>query len=239
MTNSRPVLSEEQFKKLQALDTCTASNAIETFKVRLRNEGFANGTIRCQFPHFSPMLGYAVTGFIRTSSPPMKGRCYYDRMDFWRHVLSVPAPRVIVLEDTDPVPGIGALVGEIHARICLALNCTGYVTNGAVRDIGAIEPSGFHLFAGGPAVSHAYAHIVEFGERVELGGLKINPGDLIHGDRHGIHAIPASIAAEVPQVAAQLMHRESDLIGFCNSADFTLDGLERKFEAMKLIQPCD
>jgi len=31
------------------------------------------------------------------------------------------------------------------------------------------------------AVSHAYAHLEEFGEPVEIGGLMISSGDLLHG----------------------------------------------------------
>lgn len=239
MTNSGPVLSGEQFQKLQILDTCTVSNAIETFDVRLRNEGFAHGSIQCRFPLLSPMLGYAVTGTIRASSAPMSGRCYYDRIDFWRHVLSVPPPRVIVLQDTDPMPGFGAIFGEIHTRICMALHGVGYVTNGSVRDLGAVEPTGFHLFSASVAVSHAYAHIVEFGEPVEVGGLKVRPGDLVHGDRHGIHIIPPSIAGEVPRVAAELVRREKELIDLCVSPGFTLDALEKSFDAMKQERPCN
>lgn len=238
MNNPGPVLSEEQFQKLQALDTCTVSNAIETFRVRLRNEGFANASVRCQFPLLPPMLGYAVTGSIRTSSHPMRGNCYYDRIEFWRYVETIPAPRVLVLQDTDPIPGLGALVGEIHARIGLALHCAGYVTNGSVRDLHAVERTGFHLFAGNVAVSHAYAHIVDFGEPVEVGGLRVRPGDLIHGDRHGVHCIPEAIAADIPSVAEQLLGQERQLIDFCSSPGFALDELEKRFEAMKLAQPC-
>src|SRR5271163_1309038 len=119
------------FEQILKLDTCTVSNAIERFNVRLRNEGFASGAIRCRFPRLPPMLGYAATGRIRTSSAPMTGRCYFDRIDFWEYVARMPEPRVIVLEDVDPLPGSGALVGEIHANMALALHCVGYVTNGA------------------------------------------------------------------------------------------------------------
>lgn len=218
-------MSAQDFERLQALDTCTASNAIETLNVRLRNEGFISGSVHCQFPHFSPMLGYAVTGRIRTSSAPMRGRCYYDRIDWWNYVASIPGPRVMVLQDCDHRPGIGALVGEIHAAIGMALNCVGYVTNGAVRDLPAVEAQGFHLFAGSVAVSHAYAHIVEMGDPVELGGLKIMPGDLIHGDRHGVHTIPLSIASEVPAAAERLLNRERELMEFCRSPRFSLADL--------------
>ena len=174
------------------------SNAIERLNVRLRNEGFISGAVRCRFRSFEPMLGYAVTGRIRTNSPPMAGRCYYDRIDFWEYLASVPAPRVMVLQDVDPRPGFGAFVGEIHAAIGLALNCIGYVTNGSVRDLPAVKALGFHLFSGSVAVSHSYAHLVEFGEPVEIGGLKIHPAISCMAICHGVQTIPMEIVAEIP-----------------------------------------
>ena len=223
--NSKNALSAEDLEKIRQLDTCTVSNAIERFNVRLRNEGFIHAAVHCQFPHFPPMLGYAVTARARASSAPMTGRCYYDRMDWWEHVLTVPEPRVMVLEDVDHQRGIGAFVGEIHAHIALALHCVGCVTNGAVRDLPAVEQAGFHLFAGNVAVSHSYAHIIDFGEPVEIGGLKIHPGDLVHGDRHGVHTIPHEIASEIPKVAAGLVAEERALIELCRAPDFSLEKL--------------
>src|SRR5215472_10400162 len=197
------VLTTADLDRIRALDTCTVSNAIERFNVRPRNEGFLSGAIQCRFPHLPPMLGYAVTGRIRTSSAPMTGTCYFDRIDFWKYVTEIPEPRVIVLEDVEHTPGGGAMVGEIHATIGAALHCVGHVTNGAVRDLAAVESAGFQVFSGSVVVSHAYAHIVEFGEPVLIGGVKISPGDLMHGDRHGVHTIPHSIASKIPDMAAQ------------------------------------
>ena len=184
------VVSSADLEKLKAFDSCTVSNAIERLDVRLRNEGFVSGAARCRFPRLPPMVGYAATARIRTASPPMSHRCYYDRMDWWNYVASLPEPRVMVLQDADHKPGLGAFVGEIHAAIGVALNCVGCVTNGAVRDLPAVEALGFQLYAGHTSVSHAYAHIIEFGEPVEIGGLKISSGDLLHGDRHGVLTIP-------------------------------------------------
>ena len=227
-------LSPQLFEKLRHLDTCTVSNVIERFDVRPRNEGFIYGEIQCRFPHFAPMLGYAVTARIRssyppTTSPPITRGCYYDRMDFWRYLVSLPEPRVMVLQDTDGLPGFGAFVGEIHAQIALALRSVGCVTNGAVRDLPAVEATGFHLFSGKVSVSHAYAHIVDFGEAVEIGGLKIHPGDLIHGDCHGVLTIPHSVAAKVPDAASSCLEEERSLIKLCHSPALTLDMLATKF----------
>ena len=223
--------------KLKVFDSCTISNAIERLNVRLRNEGFVSGDTRCQFPDLPPMVGYAATGRIRTAAPPMSHRCYYDRMDWWNYVSSVPEPRIMVLQDADHEPGLGAFVGEIHAAIGVALNCIGCVTNGAVRDLPAVEAMGFQLYARKTSVSHAYAHIIEFGEPVEIGGLKIASGDLLHGDRHGVLAIPISIAAQVCLEAASIRQEEFGLVQFCRSPHFTLPELSGRIQKMNAC--CD
>jgi 4-hydroxy-4-methyl-2-oxoglutarate aldolase len=217
------------FEQLQKLDTCTVSNAIERLKGRLRNEGSVSGSaLRCQYPHFAPMLGYAATGRMRSSSTPISGRAYHMNMNWWRYVASIPEPRVMVIEDVDERPGSGALVGEIHAVIGCALNCIGYVTNGSVRDLLAVESLGFHLFAGNVAVSHMYAHVCEYGEPVEIGGLKILSGDLVHGDRNGVHTIPLSIASDIPGMVSEILAEERELKEFCRSDRFSLQGLDEK-----------
>ena len=189
-----------------------------------------NGSVRCMFPQFPPKVGYAATARIRTSSTPIAGRWYYERIDWWSYLLTIPAPRFIVVEDVDHIPGLGALFGEIHAHISKALGACAYVTNGAVRDLPGIEAAGIQAFAGNLAVSHAYAHIVEFGEPVEIGGLQIKPGDLLHGDVHGIHSIPFSIAEEIPVVAAEMVEKEKELIDFCRSPDFSFEKLTEKIQ---------
>jgi regulator of RNase E activity RraA len=230
-------LTAAEINKLRAFDSCTISNAIERLEVRLRNEGFISGAVHCQFPNLAPMVGHAATARIRTASPPMAQRCYYDRDDWWNYVASVPEPRILVLQDVDPSPGIGAFVGEIHAVIGQALGCIGCVTNGAVRDLPAVEAAGFQLFAGSVAVSHSYAHVMEFGEPVEIGGLKIASGDLLHGDRHGVLSIPSSIAALVPEEANKVLCEERELIEYCRSPRFSLIELSERIR--KASAHCD
>ena len=231
---NRPTsISASELQSLRELDTCTVSNAIERLDVRMRNEGFIAGGVQCRFPALGSMAGYAVTGRIRAASPPAEHRCYYDRMDWWEYVASMPAPRVMVLQDSDPSPGLGAFVGEIHAAIGVALNCTGCVTNGAVRDLPRVEALGFHLFSGSVSASHAYAHIVEFGEPVEICGLKISPGDLIHGDQHGLLIVPIEVAGRVPQEAREILKQEQELVAFCRSQEFSMAGLAARVEAVR------
>jgi regulator of RNase E activity RraA len=218
-------VSDSILNFLQRTDTCLVSNAIETFNVRMRNEGFIQGTARCQFPGLSPVAGYAVTGRIRTNAPPIANRCYYHRPDWWEYVASFPSPKIVVLHDVDQGRGTGTVCGEIHARISKALGCVAHVTNGAIRDLPALESLDYQCFASGTSVSHAYAHIIDFGGPVEIGGLNIYPGDLLHGDCHGVHTVPMSVVELLPEAIRVILEREAELISFCDSADFSLEKL--------------
>ncbi len=220
-------LTPEQLEAVRCLDTCSVSNAIETFDVRLRNEGFTDARVRCLFAELPPVLGYAVTGRIRCAQPPISGGTYFDRTDWWNYLVSIPSPRMVVMEDLDSPPGLGALIGEVHANILKALGCAAYMTNGGVRDLDRVQSMGFQLFAGNVAVSHAYAHIVDFGGPVEIGGLKIASGDLLHGDRHGVQSIPKGIAARIPAAAERLRREDQCVIQLCKSPDFSVERLRQ------------
>jgi len=226
-------LTEEDLDALRQFDTCMISNAIETFDARLRNTGFANASIRCMFKDAPPMVGYAATARLRSGEPPMVGANFRDRAEFWNSILEIPAPRILVLEDMDRLPGRGAFVGDMHAAILQGLGCVGYVTNGAVRELPAVRAMGFRLFAGNVAVSHAYAHIFEIGAMINVGGMEVRPGDLLHGDRHGILTVPKKIAAKIPNVAQELHQAEQRVIDFCRSSAFSVAKLS---EVMKVVR---
>jgi 4-hydroxy-4-methyl-2-oxoglutarate aldolase len=220
-------LSPEQLEPLRRLSTCVVASSIERFDVRLRNTGFADSSIRSIFDDRPPMLGYAATARIRTSDPPMEGHSYYDHTEWWNHILSIPAPRVVVVEDLDKPPGLGAFVGEVHTHILLALGCVGLVTNGTVRDCDLVKLTRFQMFASGPSVSHAYAHVFDFGGTVSMGGLEIRPGNLVQGDRHGVQTIPLEIADKIPEMAQEILKRRERLIGLCRSPEFSLETIRK------------
>jgi 4-hydroxy-4-methyl-2-oxoglutarate aldolase len=226
-----PAIPVEHLDALRRLDTCTVSNAIETFQVRLRNAGFADSRVGCVFEDLPPMVGYAATARLRSGEPPIAG-FYHDRTDWWNSILQVPAPRIAVLEDLDEPPGVGAFLGDMHAAILGALGCVGYVTNGAVRELPRVREMGLQLFAANVAVSHAYAHIFDFGAPVKVGGLEVRPGDLLHGDRHGVLTVPKKIASEIPAVAAKLQAAEHRVIGLCRSQEFSVEKLRRVLEEL-------
>ncbi len=218
-------LFPEQLQGLQRHDTCTLSNAIESFEVRLRNEGFAAACVRRLTPGPVPLVGYAVTLRIRCANLPKDGHPYVERTDWWDQLADMPGPLVVVIQDMDEKPGTGSFIGEVHAAILAALGCVGVITNGAVRDLPALEKTSFEVFAGSLAVSHAYSHIVEVGGPVEIGGLTVHPGDLLHADAHGVLSVPLDIAGQIAAVADAIVQRERRVLELCRSPGFSLEKL--------------
>jgi regulator of RNase E activity RraA len=157
----------------------------------------------------------------------MVGSRYVERTDWWKHITSVQSPRVVVMQDIDERPGTGAFLGRVHVSILLSLGCVGAVTNGAARELPGIEASGFQVFAGRLAISRAYIHVVEYGGAVEVGGLTIQPGDLLHGDRHGIINIPQNLATELPAVASRIMEKKQLVIDLSKKPRATVQELSQ------------
>jgi 4-hydroxy-4-methyl-2-oxoglutarate aldolase len=220
-------LTTEQVEQLKSVDTCLIADAIQSFGVRLHNEGYSTAGFRCLFKCSPPMVGYAATCKVRSSDPPIVGSHYEERTDWWEHIGSVPVPRVLVIQDMDDPPGTGAFLGKVHANILRALGCVGAVTNGAARELPGIEASGLQVYAGRLAISRAYIHVIEYGTPVEVGHLAIRPGDLIHGDRHGIITVPPDLVPGLSAVAREIEDKKQQLIDMSRRPGITHQELSR------------
>jgi regulator of RNase E activity RraA len=224
-----PNLTRAQLARLQTFSTPTLSNAIEVFQVRPRNTGYMNPSIRCMQPMPKPMVGYAVTGRFRCAVPAIPGKVA-SRDEFWEWLSTTPEPRVVVLQDLDDPPGVGSFWGEVMATIHLALGCVGTVTNGGVRDLAEARQLGFHYFAAHVLVSHAYVHLVDFGGPVEVAGVTVQPGQLLHADQHGVLLIPQKVAPHLAEVAEAFEEVEQDFLCRVRAPGFSVERLEAERE---------
>jgi regulator of RNase E activity RraA len=166
-----------------------------------------------------------VTAVIRAEPQPLASH-RASTFGWWDHVLSVPAPRVVVVHDLDEPRGQGAQWGEVQANIHRALGCTGVITDGSVRDLDEVRALGFQFAAAHVSVSHAYVHMVDFGLPVKVGGLWVKPGDLVHADHHGAVVIPPEIAERLPDAVGRVEADERRIIQLCQSPDFAVQRLK-------------
>jgi regulator of RNase E activity RraA len=223
-------ISKETLAALQKIDSPSICNAIEGFNCRPKNQGFMMPEIQSVFRDLAPSVGYAVTGMV--SANQQEGR-NVSREEWWDLIASVPEPRFIVLHDIDNPP-IGAYWGEVQANIHKALGAVAVATDGTVRDLEEVHALGFGFFAKIVSVSHAYTHLVEIGIPVTVGGLTVNTGDLLHGDKHGVTSIPFDIADQIPSMVGTIAEYEEKTISLCQSAVFSLEKLK---EVAKITRP--
>jgi regulator of RNase E activity RraA len=207
------LVDDALLEKLCRYSSPTISNAIETFRVRPRDVGYTDGSIRCLFPSPGPMVGFAATVRLRSTVE----RTGVSIFDLLAHLAEQPRPTVVVAEDVDDPPGQGTGWGEVNTSMLKAFGCLGVVTNGAVRDLPEVEAAGFQMFAASVCASHGYSQIVEVSTAVKVGGLDVSPGDLLHADLHGVVSIPLTIAHELPDVATATERKEKAIIEICQS----------------------
>lgn len=224
MSDINPI-DPQLLETLRKIPSCSIANAIETFNYQPRNQGFMGPEIKSIFPNMGHMIGYAVTAKIVADAPP-SGHMNVSRTEWVDEIMRIPAPRVLVLEDLDYPNPIGSFWGEVQANLHRALGAVGTVTNGGVRDLDEMQEAGFFAFASCVLVSHAYVHITDVGVPVKVGGLTVNPGDIIQGDQHGVIAVPRDLAADVPDAVKRVEDNEQELIGYANSEGFTVEGLK-------------
>jgi regulator of RNase E activity RraA len=218
-----PQLSTETLDRLRTYDTPTICNAIELFDAIPRTAGYLDSRIKACFPSLPPMVGYAVTATFRAGAKPRKGDAYAGLDAQTKHLAAIPGPKVIVFQDLDDPP-VAATFGEVMCTTYQAFGAVGLITSGAGRDLEQVRALDFPCFTTGTICSHGYCQIAELNVPVRVGGVWINPGDLIHGDLNGVTTIPPAIAPWVADGCAGLAEAEAIVLNYLKKGNPTAEG---------------
>ena len=223
-------LTNEQIQALIDIDTPTVCNAIETFNIRGRAEGFLGMDIRCLFPELGSMVGYALTVTVDSTTADV------PRDDqVWREwvlaMQAAPKPIVLVFQDVGPQPRKSAHMGDFMTTLARRLGVVGLVTDGGVRDLLEVQQLGFHFFAAGVVPSHGNPRLLSVNVPVTIDGVRIEAGDLLHGDINGVTIVPMVIASQIAEACQRVRDEETRLISYINSPEFDVEGFfKRKFK---------
>jgi len=206
---------------LKTIDTPTLINAIEELKLRPHREGFTPLELRCLFPEFGRMCGYAVTAQVETISQTAPFEL--DQfVEMYRLVAAAPKPAVMVLQEVGGYGNYAAHCGEVMATFFNRMGAIGLVSDCAVRDIPEVRALGFHYFARGTVASHGNFRIVRSGVPVQILGMEVATGDVLHGDENGLIQVPKGIEAQLPEVVESLRARERKVMAFVRGENFDL-----------------
>jgi regulator of RNase E activity RraA len=149
-------------------------------------------------------------------------------LSLYEAVMESPKPAVVAFQEVGPQPDYAAHCGEVMATIFQRLGAVGLVSDCAVRDIPEVRALRFHYFARGAVASHAYFHIVRVGVGIQVHGLVISPGDLLHGDENGLIVVPKEALDKLPPAVEAVRSKERALMEFVRGAAFTFEGLRER-----------
>jgi regulator of RNase E activity RraA len=218
-----PAVSPEVLDRLRKYDTPTVCNVLELFEIRPRNTGYMDSRVKACYPALPPMVGFATTATFRAGAPPKGGDTYIGLGGQVERIAALEGPKVVVFQDLDDPP-VAATFGEIMCTTYKAFGCVGLITSGCGRDLDQVEPLKFPCFTAGTMPSHGYTQIVELEVPVRVGGVWVNPGDLLHGDRNGVTTIPVELAALTAEGCAGFMDAEAVVLEYLRAGNVSAKG---------------
>jgi 4-hydroxy-4-methyl-2-oxoglutarate aldolase len=216
-------VSAEVMNLLRKYDTPTICNVVELFDLRSRTAGYMDGRIQACYPKLPPMVGFATTATFRSSAAPRTGDVYSGLAEQVASFAGLPQPTIVVFQDLDDPPA-AATFGEVMCSTYKAFGSAGLITSGAGRDLDQVEALNFPCFTAGTISAHGYCHIERINVPVRVGGVMIHPGDLLHGDRNGVTAIPNAIAETVAKACAEFVGAEAVVLDYLKAGKVTADG---------------
>lgn len=222
-------LTEELIADLQSIDTPTACNALEVVAPERRGYGYTTQPLLCTRPELPPLVGVARTATIRSAHPNHRQGKEAGKISvgYYTYIDEGPKPSVAVIQDLDGAQrGYGSYWGEVNSNVHKGLGCLGVITDGSVRDV-PDAAEGFQFMADRVGPSHAFVHVVGYGESVNVAGMRVSSGDLIHADQHGAVTIPWEVANDVLGAAKRIAAEEAVIINASREPGFNMERLKR------------
>jgi 4-hydroxy-4-methyl-2-oxoglutarate aldolase len=213
---------------LKSVDSPTLSNAVETLNLQRRDAGFTPLQVRCLFPELGRLCGYAVTAQVETVTG-MHPTEEHTFLELFKAVENAPKPAVVAFQEIGGHADYAAHCGEVMATAFTRLGAVGLVTDAGVRDVPEVRALRFHYFARGTVVSHASFRIVRVGVPIQILGVELKPGDLLHGDENGLLRVPAAALGGIEQAVERVRARERHLMDFMRSPEFAVEKLKGRF----------
>lgn len=228
------MITDSLLTLLQKVDTPTVCNAIEVAQGKRGFNQFTRGTMLSSAPDEGAVVGYARVAQIAANDPPTESPDVIKtrRMAYYKYMSEGPRPGVAVVEDVDYPNAVGAYWGEINTTVHKGFGLKGALTNGVMRDLGDL-PEGFPVIAGSIGPSHAFVHVRSIGETVNVYGMEVKEGDLIHADRHGALVIPDGVVDVLEEAILKLLETEKIVLEPAKQEDFDFEKFEAAWTAFE------
>ena len=175
---------------LREYDTALVANTIGYIDPTPTHEYYMAGYIQSVTPSLGPTVGVAATCEIDTSSPGDA----HEFEGFLRQLEEMQRtsePVVWVVKTTGSRPDHECVLGDGMGKDLYSVGCIGAVTDGGVRDVAGLMTIPFAVYSRGKTIHHCGLRVRSINQPIEIGGITVKAGDVIHANNEGVIKVPA------------------------------------------------
>jgi 4-hydroxy-4-methyl-2-oxoglutarate aldolase len=218
--------------QLAEFDTALLANTIGYLDPSPIHEYYMAGSIVSMLPELGPTVGVAVTCEVDTSSPfnPADQTLWWQILE---QIENTPEPVVLVMKAVGSRPDHECIFGDGMAKLLYSVGCIGAVTDGGVRDLEGLATVPFAAYARLRTVHHTAVRFAAANRPVEVGGITVSSGDMIHANAGGVIKIPPACLEILPAKAADYLAYEAKAHGVWRNPTMSL---KDKRQAVKALQ---
>ncbi len=210
-----PKLIEE----LKEFDTPTVTNAVATYPNNpdclsiyhpWKGKWYTDQTLKCMFPEVGRVAGYVVTCVYGPTDPDFQNK--YSLFDVLQAIEDSPKPVILAIKQDFPeeIKKINGLAGGMMMSSFKALGTVGVLSDGPSRDLDEIRPFGIQYMLTGVTPGHGDFALYAINVPVEICGMVVAPGDIVHMDENGACKFPANRLADVVESSRKQTNGEQE-----------------------------
>jgi 4-hydroxy-4-methyl-2-oxoglutarate aldolase len=209
-------------QELAEYDTALLANLMPFVDDTPPHRWYMSSEIRSLLPDVGPTVGVAVTCELDTSTPDHEAGGNND--GFWQQLEqmeAIDAPTIWVVKCVGSRPQHECIMGDGMGKLLQAAGCVGTVTDGGLRDLAGLRSIGFAAYGTGITIHHCKIRVGKIDAPVDIGGITISPGDVIHANTEGVIRIPEQAVAKLADRAPAYRAFEHDAHQLFRRTDIT------------------
>lgn len=225
------ITMEEELRIIQQLkefDTPTITNVVATYPgadtcLSLYHpwdtNWYTDQRVRAMFPELGRTCGFAVTCTYGLPDPTVtQGPSFREVL---RAASESPKPVIMVIKQDFPphLKGKVGLCGGNMATAFRSLGCVGILSDGPSRDLDEVRPMGIQYMLTGATPGHGPMAVKAVNTPVEICGMDVCPGDVIHMDENGAVRFPRKYLPQVLENCLRLYQEEAEKMAKLASTD--------------------
>lgn len=210
-------MTDEKLENLKKYDTPSITNVVATYPDKdyclglyhpWKGKWYTDQSLKCMYPELGRTVGYAVTCTYGLPDPNYTNLRFADVL---RAVAKMKKPVVLIVKQDLPedIKKINGLLGGNMMTALKSAGVVGVISDGPSRDVDEIRPLQMQYMLTGVTAGHGKFAVHAVNTPVEVCGMSVAPGDVIHMDENGAVKFPAEYIDEVAERAERLQEIEA------------------------------